>query len=226
MRSIWGICPPRSKPPHSRGLRPLPSAAKKIVLEGPERRRGTAADAGLLVDVLGVVPAADLRSLGPTFVPGFLHDRGDLGSERKLCQPSTSQSKSTQTRSSSLGSRKTVEPLDPCCFRFSAPLVEKIFSKRSKSSTVVVARIISLLLCGFSAPRSTPIACSSGCPVPRSSRARGHRPPRPRGSAARSKAARLRLLRDPPPPRRDPTTDCTCRVDDEAGRAQTRPAWQ
>src|SRR2546430_294234 len=67
---------------------------------------------------------------------------GTSGSETKLCQPSAFQSKSTQTRSSSLGSRKTVAPFDPCCFRFSAPLVEKIFSKRSKSSTCVVARII------------------------------------------------------------------------------------
>src|SRR5207247_9724606 len=49
-----------------------------------------------------------------------------------LCQPSSSQSKTTQTRSSSLGSRKTCAPLDPCCFRFSAPLVEKVFQKRSK----------------------------------------------------------------------------------------------
>src|SRR2546423_55781 len=34
-----------------------------------------------------------------------------------------------------------VAPLDPCSFRFSAPLVEKMLKKRSKSSTVVVARI-------------------------------------------------------------------------------------
>src|SRR5437870_3800240 len=30
-------------------------------------------------DVLGVVPTAELRRLGLTLVPGFLHDRGDLG---------------------------------------------------------------------------------------------------------------------------------------------------
>src|SRR6266545_4687392 len=71
---------------------------------------------------------------------------GTSGSEAKRCQPSMSQSKITQTRSSSLGSRKTVAPLDPCCRRFSAPLVEKMDSKRSKSSTVVVARSILLLL--------------------------------------------------------------------------------
>src|SRR4029078_12200958 len=76
---------------------------------------------------------------------------GTSGSETKLCQPSASQSKSTQTRSSWLGSRKTRAPLDPCCLRLSAPLVEKIFSKRSKSSTVVVARIIRLLLVALGA---------------------------------------------------------------------------
>src|SRR5258708_34053217 len=71
---------------------------------------------------------------------------GTSGSEAKLCQPFSSQSKTTQTRSSSVGSRKTVQPLEPCCLRFSAPLVVKTFKKRSKSSTFVVARIISLLL--------------------------------------------------------------------------------
>src|SRR2546421_8163823 len=64
----------------------------------------------------------------------------------KLCQPSSSQSKSTQTRPSSLGSRKTCEPLDPCCLRFSRLVVEKIFHQRSNSSTFVVAKNNSLLL--------------------------------------------------------------------------------
>src|SRR5437868_15324694 len=58
----------------------------------------------------------------------------------KFCQPSASQSKSTHTRPSSLGSRKACEPLDPCCFRFSRLVVEKTFHQRSKSSTFVVAR--------------------------------------------------------------------------------------
>src|SRR5882762_6270246 len=71
---------------------------------------------------------------------------GTAGSEAKRCHPSASQSNSTQTRSSSLGSRNTCAPLDPCSRRFSAPFVEKIFVKRSKSSTCVVARSILLLL--------------------------------------------------------------------------------
>src|SRR5439155_7030672 len=48
--------------------------------------------------------------------------------------------------------RKTVEPLEPCCRRFSAPFVEKMFRKRSKSSTCVVARIMLFLLCGSRRP--------------------------------------------------------------------------
>src|SRR6187431_1701738 len=71
---------------------------------------------------------------------------GTSGSDTKLCQPSASQSKSTQTRSSWLGSRNTSAPLDPCSFRFSAPLVEKMLRNCSKSSTVVVARIMFVLL--------------------------------------------------------------------------------
>src|SRR5947209_18241968 len=71
---------------------------------------------------------------------------GTSGSEAKLCHPSRSQSKITQTRSVSLGSRNTSAPFEPCCLRFSAPLVEKTLVKRSKSSTVVVARSIPVLL--------------------------------------------------------------------------------
>src|SRR6476646_8766355 len=67
---------------------------------------------------------------------------GTSGSEVKLCQPASSQSKIAQTRSLSFGSRKTCAPLQPCCFRFSAPLVEKVFQKRSKSAIFAVARTI------------------------------------------------------------------------------------
>src|SRR3954451_8113974 len=67
---------------------------------------------------------------------------GTSGSETKLCHPASSQSNNTQTLSSSLGSRNTVEPLEPCSLRLSATLGEKICRKRSTSSTFVVARII------------------------------------------------------------------------------------
>src|SRR5438552_11984067 len=87
----------------------------------------------------------------------------------KFCQPSASQSKSTQTRPSSLGSRKTCEPLDPCCFRFSRLVVEKTFIQRSKSSTFDVARNtfpplseVSSRSYGMTYPRS---ACARQCGV-------------------------------------------------------------
>src|SRR5262249_20165574 len=86
---------------------------------------------------------------------------GTSGSETKLAQPFSSQSKSAQTRLASLGSRNTVQPLDPCCFRFSAPLVEKTVRNWSKLSTVVVARIIALLLSCPAPQRSGPR--SGGC---------------------------------------------------------------
>src|SRR5215207_10871324 len=64
------------------------------------------------------------------------------GSDNKFLKPSSSKSKTTQTRPSSFGSRKTCEPLLPCCFRFSAPFVENAFQKRSKSSTFAVDKTI------------------------------------------------------------------------------------
>src|SRR5690349_2415129 len=45
-----------------------------------------------------------------------------------------------------MGSRKTAAPFDPCCLRLSAPLVEKTFKNWSKSSTLVVASIMLVLL--------------------------------------------------------------------------------
>src|SRR5205823_10799661 len=88
---------------------------------------------------------------------------GTSGSETKLCQPSASQSKSTQTRSASLGSRKTVAPLDPCCLRFSAPLVEKIFSKRSVLDLRRFQVHLLLLLLLFSAPGVNTDGAASAC---------------------------------------------------------------
>src|SRR6476660_8433445 len=73
---------------------------------------------------------------------------GTSGSEVKLFQPASSQSKIAQTRSLSFGSRKTCAPLQPCCFRFSAPLVENVFQKRSKSPIFAVAKTICLLSVG------------------------------------------------------------------------------
>src|SRR3954471_23101539 len=69
---------------------------------------------------------------------------GTSGSDTKLCQPPSSQSKTTQTRSSAEGSRKTSAPFEPCSLRFSAPPLEKTSMKRSKSSTCVVASSIAI----------------------------------------------------------------------------------
>ena len=111
----------------------------------PSARRleGSGVGFGLAVELAG-----EFRDLWPSGVPGFLKNRRDLGSETKFFQPSSSQSKSTQTRPSSLGSRKVCEPLDPCCFRFSRLVVEKTPHQRSKSSTFDVARNISRPFCG------------------------------------------------------------------------------
>src|SRR5204862_6141053 len=81
-------------------------------------------------------------ALGLLLCPASFMIAGTSGSDTKLCQPCASQSKITHTRSSSEGSRKMRAPLDPCCLRFSALLVEKISWNWSKSSTCVVARSI------------------------------------------------------------------------------------
>src|SRR3954447_19885917 len=94
---------------------------------------------------------------------------GTSGSDTNAVQPAASQSNSTQTRSASVGSRKTVAPLDPCCARFSAPFVENTSRKRSTSSICVVARIMAqtpscganaLRRCGSPADR---LACHGVC---------------------------------------------------------------
>src|SRR5690242_7075978 len=55
-------------------------------------------------------------------------------------------SNSPQTRFSSVGSRNTVEPLEPCRARLSAAFVPNTSRNRSTFSTVVVARIMTVLL--------------------------------------------------------------------------------
>src|SRR3954451_5766798 len=100
----------------------------------PFRRRGRSTDGYALYS-----PTSSAACGLPT-CPASRRIAGTSGSETKFFQPAASQSKSTQTLFSSDGSRKTVEPLEPCCCRFSAPLVEKISRKRSTSTTFVVAR--------------------------------------------------------------------------------------
>ena len=64
--------------------------------------------------------AANCAAAGLPLCPARCRIAGTSGSDTKLCQPSASQSKMTQTRSSSDGSRKTSALLEPCSLRFSA----------------------------------------------------------------------------------------------------------
>ena len=91
------------------------------------------------------VGAEQQRGLGLAEVPGFLEDRRDLGVGHELRPARSSQSNSAQTRFSSVGSRNTVEPFEPCRARLSAPFVPNTSRNRSTFSTVVVARIMTVL---------------------------------------------------------------------------------
>src|SRR3954470_4414739 len=91
---------------------------------------------------------ANCAACGRDLCPASFMIAGTSGSDTKLCQPCSSQSKTTQTRSSSEGSRKMSALFEPCSLRLSAPVVEKISRKRSKSSTCVVASSIFISIRG------------------------------------------------------------------------------
>src|SRR6266487_2714467 len=74
--------------------------------------------------------------------PASFRIGGTSGSDTKFAHPSSFHSNSTHTRFSSVGSRNTAEPFDPCRARLSAPLLPNTSRNRSTSSTVVVARIM------------------------------------------------------------------------------------
>src|SRR5437879_2767556 len=80
--------------------------------------------------------------------PASLRNSGTSGSETNFAHPASSMSNSPQTRFSSVGSRNTVEPLDPYRARLSATFVLNTSRNRSTFSTVVVARIMTVLLMG------------------------------------------------------------------------------
>ena len=94
---------------------------------------------------LGVVLARGFSRLGPPLDTAFLKDRRDLGIGDEALPASSSQSKIAQTGSHRWDRGRRAHPFDPCCFRLSAPLVEKMFQKRSTSISAV-ARIDSRLL--------------------------------------------------------------------------------
>src|SRR5882724_5745173 len=69
---------------------------------------------------------SSIAACGLPICPASWRIGGTAGSETNCLKPSGFQSRTTQTRSASPGSRYTLAPLDPCSFLFSAPLVEKI----------------------------------------------------------------------------------------------------
>ncbi len=90
--------------------------------------------------------AEELRRLGRTLrKPCFLKDRRHVGVRGEALPARLVPVEDRPNPVASFGSRKTCAPLDPCCFRFSAPLVEKVFQNWSKSPIFAVARTIVLL---------------------------------------------------------------------------------
>ena len=70
--------------------------------------------------------AEELRRLGRTFrKPGFLKDRRDIGVRGEALPARLVPVEDRPNRSLSFGSRKTCAPLEPCCFRFSAPWLRR-----------------------------------------------------------------------------------------------------
>ena len=85
---------------------------------------------------LGVLLTRELRRLGPAFEPRLLEDRGHLRVGQKvlvaLLVP-VKEAPQTLFYPFILGSRKTCEPFEPCCFRLRPPLVENVFQKALES---------------------------------------------------------------------------------------------
>ena len=84
----------------------------------PPRREAVASD-----PPSGGERAEELTQRRPAEVSRLLHDPRVSGPVANAVQPASSQSKIAHTRSSSIGSRYTVEPFDPCDPRLSAPAV-------------------------------------------------------------------------------------------------------
>src|SRR5256714_12365007 len=69
---------------------------------------------------------------------------GPAGAETNSAHAASSHSNRAQTRFSTVGSRKTVEPLEPWRARLAAPFLPNTSRNRSTFSTVVVARIMTV----------------------------------------------------------------------------------
>src|SRR5947209_8621359 len=101
----------------------------------------------------------NVAGLGLSRWPAAFRIGGTSGSDTKAAQPWSSHSNSAHTRFSSVGSRYTVEPFEPCSARLSAPVVPNTSRNRSTSSTVVVTNIftVSSLSRTFRIQRRLPI---------------------------------------------------------------------
>jgi hypothetical protein len=85
-----------------------------------------------------------LRQLGPAVEPTFLKDRRDVRVGEEALKSLLIPVEHDPGPRVVIRIAETCEPWDPCCLRFSAPLVENAFQKRSKSSNFEVAKITSV----------------------------------------------------------------------------------
>ena len=108
------------------------------------------------VSSLGVALTRELGRLRLAFEPRLLEDRGHLRVGQKVLVALLVPVKEHPNPVVVVGIAKTCEPFEPCCFRFSAPLVENVFQKRSKSSTLTVDRIMAFVLLWTSSNRVVP----------------------------------------------------------------------
>ena len=88
----------------------------------------------------------ELRRLGPAFEPRLLEDRGHLRVGQEVLVALLVPVKDHPDPVVVVGIAKDLRTLRAVCFRFSAPLVENVFQKRSKSSTLTVDRIMAFVL--------------------------------------------------------------------------------
>ena len=107
--------------------------------------------------LLGVVLAAELRRLGLSLVSGFLQDRRDLGVGDEVLPALGIPVEEHPDPVVLVGVAKDRRTLGTVLLSLLGALGREDFRKRSKSSTFVVARIISLLLCCPPRRRSTPM---------------------------------------------------------------------
>ena len=115
------------------------------------------------------VDAEQLAGTGLAEGSGFLEELRDLGVGDEPGEPCLVHVEHPQTRFASAGSRNTVAPLEPYRARFPAAFVPNTPRNWSTFSTVVVARIMTVLLTG-GLPEIAPLASRLGWRKARSAR--------------------------------------------------------